>query len=56
MDPTTPLRVRVARFLSERYVHRERPNYIPELIVLGLVIIAAAWPMLSLAAAMALVK
>ena len=56
MDPTTPMRVRIARFLSDRYVHRDRANYIPELIVLGLIIVAAAWPMLSLAAAMALAK
>ena len=56
MDQTTPMRVRVARFLSDRYVHRDRSNYIPELIVLGLIIIAATWPMLSLAAAMALAK
>lgn len=56
MDSTTPMRVRIARFLNDRYVQREQPNYVPELIVLGLIIIAATWPMLSLAAAMSLVR
>jgi len=56
METTTRMRVRVARFLSDRYAQRERPNYLPELVVLGLTIIAAAWPMVLLAAAMALVR
>ncbi len=56
LETATPLRVRLARFLSDRHAYRERPDYLPELIVLGMVIIAATWPILSLASAMAMVR
>jgi hypothetical protein len=56
MEPTTSLRTRLSRFLSDRYVQRERPNYLPEFVILGLIVIAAIWPILSLVAAMAMVR
>ncbi len=56
MEPHIPMRGRIARFLSDRHAYGERPDYLPELIVLGIVIIAAAWPILSLASAMELVR
>lgn len=56
MKSTLPLRARIARFLSDRYAQRERPDYLPELLVLGIIVLAAMWPILSLAAAMAIVR
>jgi hypothetical protein len=52
MKTPVSLRVRVSRFLSDRYVQRERPSYLADLILWGLIIILASWPMFSLAAAM----
>lgn len=55
MKSYVPLRARIARFLSDRYAQRERPNYIPELLVFGTIVVASIWPILSLLAAMELV-
>lgn len=52
----TSIRLRALRFLEKRYVQRENPSYFPELLVFGVIIIAATWPLLSLAAAMAIVR
>ena len=46
-----PIGQRILRFLEERYVHRARPHYGPELAVFGVILILAVWPMLALAAA-----
>jgi len=51
MKTTMPIRWRISRFLEERYVHRARPHYLPELAAFGIILILAVWPMLSLAAA-----
>lgn len=56
MKSHVPVRARIARFLSDRYAQRERPNYIPELLIFGAIVLAAIWPMLSLVAAMELVR
>jgi len=56
MKSTLPLRARIARFLSDRYAQRERPDYLPELLVLGIIVLAATWPILALVAAMAVVR
>jgi hypothetical protein len=47
-----PMRQRISRFLEERYVHRARPHYLPELALFGVILILAAWPILSLVAAL----
>src|SRR6266487_6555869 len=51
MKTTMPIRLRILRFLEERYVHRARPHYFPELALFVAILILAVWPMLSLAAA-----
>ncbi|HVI83040.1 MAG TPA: hypothetical protein VM717_09900 [Chthoniobacterales bacterium] len=51
MKTTIPMRIRASRFLYERFRQRERPPYIAELLLWGLIVILATWPMLSLAAA-----
>src|SRR5262249_20278400 len=44
MKNTMPIRVRLARFLEECYVHRAQPHYLPEFALFGLLVIIAAWP------------
>jgi hypothetical protein len=56
MKTMMPIRVRVSRFLDERYAQREQPHYFAELAVFGLIVIIAVWPILSLAAAMETVR
>jgi hypothetical protein len=51
MKTTMPLWWRIARFIETRYVHRARPHYLPEFAGLGVLLILAVWPMLSLLAA-----
>jgi hypothetical protein len=50
MKTTRPIGQRISRFLEERYLHRARPNYFPELAIFGIILILAVWPMLSLLA------
>ena len=45
------LRMRVGRFLDERYRDGEGPVYVAELLLWGFIIILASWSMLLLAAA-----
>jgi len=51
-----PMRWRILRFLEERYVQRARPHYLPELVLFGVILILAVWPMLSLAAALETIR
>jgi hypothetical protein len=41
MKPTTSMRIRASRFLTDRYAYRERPDYLIELVAFGLIIITA---------------
>ena len=56
MKTRTSIRIRVSRFLSERYFQRERPNYFPELGLFGIMVITAIWPILPLANALAALR
>ena len=49
MKPTTSMRIRVARFFTDRYAYRERPDYLIELVAFGIIVTTA---ILSLANAM----
>jgi hypothetical protein len=51
MKPTTLMRIRISRFLTDRYAYRERPDYLIDLVAFGVVVIAAT---VSLANAMAM--
>jgi hypothetical protein len=53
MKPTTSMRIRARRFLSDRYRYRERPDYLIELVAFGIIVITA---ILSLASAMATLR
>jgi hypothetical protein len=54
MEPTNSMRVRAARFLTDRYAYRTQPNYLAELVAFGIVVLIAVWPMFLLAGVMAL--
>jgi hypothetical protein len=41
MKTITSMRVRVSRFLSERYRQRERPGYLADLVLWGVVLVTA---------------
>jgi hypothetical protein len=50
------MRLRAFRFLSERYLQRERPSSFAELFLFAAIVVTATWPMFSLAHAMTLMK
>jgi hypothetical protein len=52
MKSTTPTRIRVRRFITDRYAYREQPDYSSELLALGIIVLTAFWPILVLAEAM----
>ena len=56
MKDKTSIRIRVSRFLSERYIQRERPNYFPELGLFGIMVITAIWSILPVANALAALR
>jgi hypothetical protein len=49
MKPTTSMRIRTSRFLTDRYAYRERPDYLIELVAFGVIVVTA---ILSLADAL----
>ena len=53
MKSTTPARIRVRRFITDRYAYREQPDYLSELVTFGIIVLAALWPIFVLASAMA---
>ena len=46
------MRIRVRRFLTDRYAYRTDPNYAFELLAFGLVVATAFWPIVLVASAM----
>jgi hypothetical protein len=53
MKTTKSMRVRVSRFLNDRYAYRAQPNYVSELVVFAIILVTAIWPVFLLANAMA---
>ena len=53
MKSTTPTRIRIRRFISDRYAYRAKPDYLPELVAFALVLAVVSWPMFLLASAFA---
>jgi hypothetical protein len=41
MKPTTSMRIRTSRFLTDRYAYRERPDYLIELVAFGVIVVTA---------------
>ena len=48
------MRLRAFRFLSERYMERERPSVAVEFLLFALIVLTATWPMFTLAHALGL--
>ena len=53
MKDTTPMRIRIRRFITDRYAYRTRPDFLPELIAFAVVLVVVSWPMVLLASAFA---
>ena len=53
MRTITVTRLRASHFFSDRYAYREQPNYLPELVGFGIIVVTAAWPILLLVNAIA---
>jgi hypothetical protein len=53
MKSTTPTRIRVRRFITDRYAYRAQPNYLSELVAFGIIVLTALWPIFVLVGAMA---
>ena len=49
MKDTNYIRLRFARFLSDRYAYRTQPSYGSELVVFGVIVFTAIRPILLLA-------
>ena len=54
LDSKTSLRLRAFRFLSERYVQRERPSVAAEFLLFAVIVLTATWPMFTLVHTLAL--
>ena len=54
LDPKMSARLRAFRFLSGRFAQRDRSSYAAEFFLFVLIVLTAAWPMVSLAHAMSL--
>jgi len=48
----TSMRLRAFRFLSERFVQRERPSVAAEFILFAVIVLTSTWSIFSLAQAM----
>jgi hypothetical protein len=53
MNNATPRRMRVRRFITDRYAYRAQPDYSSELITFGVIVFSVFWSMFVLASAMA---
>jgi len=53
MNNTTPRRIRVRRFVTDRYAYRAQSDYLSELITFGVIVFSVFWSMFVLASAMA---
>jgi len=54
LDQKTSLRLRAFRFLSERFMQRERPSVAAEFMLFAVIVLISTWPMLTLAHTMSL--
>jgi hypothetical protein len=52
MESKTSIRIRVARFLTDRLAYWAQPNYLSEVVAFGLILMVTVWPIFLLANAM----
>ena len=48
MKDTTPTRIRIRRFITDRYAYRTQPNFLSKLVAFGIIVATAAWPIFML--------
>jgi len=53
MKNTTPIRIRVRRFITDRIAYRTQPNYLSDLVAFGIIVLTAAWPIFVVASTFA---
>jgi len=53
MNTTNPIRIRLSRFVTDRYAYRSQPGYSFELVAFGIIVFTAIWPVILVANAMA---
>ena len=53
MKDTTPMRIRIRRFITDRLAYRETPNFLSEFVAFGILVFVAGWPIILLADTMA---
>lgn len=56
LDPKTSLRLRSLRLLSEKYTHRERPSVAAEFVLFAVIALTAAWPVITMAHSLNLIR
>ncbi len=56
LDSKTSMRLRAFRFLSDRYMRRERSGIVAEFVLFALIVLTSTWPLLSLAQAFSLTR
>ena len=49
MKDTNSMRLRIAWFIRDRYAYLDTTSYGSELVVFGLIVLTATWPILLLA-------
>jgi len=53
MKETTPTRIKIRRFITDRIAYRTKPEFLPELIAFAVVLVVVTWPLFLLAEAFA---
>lgn len=53
MKNTTPRRMRIRRFITNRYAYRAQPDYSSELVTFAVIVLTVFWSLFVLAGAMA---
>jgi hypothetical protein len=53
MKETTPTRIKIRRFITDRYAYRARPDFLPELVAFAVVLAVVTWPLFLVASAFA---
>lgn len=56
MKNTISFRIRLSRFITNRYAYRTQPNYLCEFIAFAILVLAAMLPLFALARAMAAMR
>ena len=56
LDSNMSARLRSFRFLSERFMQRDRTGVVAEFILFALIVLTATWPMFTLAHALRLMR